>query len=104
MGPVLILATLFSLDVKLAGTSGDILEEVEGMGCTMSGGLVIGSTGMVKGRSRCFWVECPCLQLEFGLPGPHCAWCHFLFVSHLLSHLSLAIGLTCKPCPVFCSC
>ena len=56
MGPVLILAPLFSLVVKLAGTSGDLLEEVEGMGCTMSGGLVIGSTGMVKGRSRCFWV------------------------------------------------
>ena len=50
MGPVLILATLFSLVEKLAGTSGDILEEVEGMGCTMSGGLVIGSTGMVRGE------------------------------------------------------
>ena len=50
-------------------------------------------------------LNCPCLQLEIGLPGPHCAWCHFLLpVSLLLSHLSSAIGLTCKPCPVFCSC
>ena len=40
-GPVLILATLFSLVEKLAGTSGDIGEGVEGMGCTMSGGQVI---------------------------------------------------------------
>ena len=53
-------------------------------------------------------LKCPCLQLEIGLPGPHYAWCHFLLsVSHLLSpssHLSLAIGLTWQPCPVFCSC
>ena len=101
MGPVLILATLFRLVEKLAGTSGDILEEMEGMRCTMSGGLVIGSTGWSR-------VSCPYLQLEIGLPGHLCSWCHFhLPVSLLWSlpgHLFLAIGLTCKPCPVFCSC
>ena len=57
MGPVLILATLFNLAEKFAGISGGICEEVEGIGCTMSGGQVIGSTGKVKGPSRCFWVE-----------------------------------------------
>ena len=47
MGPVLILATLFNLVLKFAGISG-ICEEVEGIGCTVSGGQVIGSTGKVK--------------------------------------------------------
>ena len=54
MGPVLILATLFHLVENFAGTSGGICEEVEGIGCTMSGGQVICSTGKVKGESRCF--------------------------------------------------
>ena len=102
MGPVLILATLFSLVEKLAGTSGDFGEGVEGMGCTMSGGLVIGSTGIVKGElslsSGGDWVAWSSLFM----------WCHFHLSESLLwslpGHLFLAIGLTCKPCPVFCSC
>ena len=58
MGPVLILATLFNLVEKFAGTSGGICEEDKGIGCTMLGGQVIGSTGKSKGlSSRCFWGE-----------------------------------------------
>ena len=47
MGPVLIFATLFNFVEKLAGTSGGWLEELEGMGWMMSGGLVMVSKGMV---------------------------------------------------------
>ena len=47
----------FNLAEKIAGTSGGICEEVEGIGCTMSGGQVIGSTGKDKGLSRCLWVK-----------------------------------------------
>ena len=58
MGPVLILATLFNLVEKFAGTSGGICKEDKGIGCTMLGGQVIGSTGKFKGlSSRCLWGE-----------------------------------------------
>ena len=55
MGPVFIFATLFNFAEKLAGISGGIIEEVEEVGCTRVGGLVIGSTGM-KGEVSLSWV------------------------------------------------
>ena len=72
MGSVLILATLFNLVEKFAGTSGGICREDEGIGCTISGGQVIGSLGnsrvSLPGASG---LSCPCFQLEFELPDPN---------------------------------
>ena len=70
MGPVLILATLFNLSEKFAGTSGGICEEVEKLDALCQEGRSL----VPLERSRVYpgasGLKCPCLQLEIGLPDP----------------------------------
>ena len=102
MGPVLILATLFNLVEKFSGTSGGICTEDEGIGCTMSGGQVMGSLGSPRvslpGASG---VSCPCFHLELVLPDPdksgpphvhcHCPLPGGLLVILLVEHFILCL-------------
>ena len=89
MGPVLILAILFSLVEKLAGTSGDIWEGSgrNGMHNVRRAGHWFHWKGQGYFQVFLGWSR-PCPQLEIGLPGLPCAWCHFQLPVSLLWSLS----------------